>query len=361
MGAVFVGGLWLGPGYSVNSLFIVVDPAGDVGARQRGHAYRLAAVATLLLPVNTIVVGMAAPIRAVIFSRSMLAITFWLTAFVVTRYRETAAARVEAERALRRTEAALREQTALAQLGQMAAVVAHEVRNPLAGIRGAVQVIGRRLPATGPDQAVVREVVTSIDTLNDIVQDLLLFARPRPPRLSRVPVAGLLTDTVALLRDDPKFREIAMQIDGSDVSVQADAAQLKLVLRNLILNSAQAVDGRGEMRLGTRRRRLDGAACARQRPGHPARSARSGVRAVLHDETSGHGPWPADRAPNHRRPRRHLDPRVPRHRRHDRGRRASARRFRRRGGGVVVDRARRARRARPRGRGPSLRVWKRTT
>ena len=102
------------------------------------------------MPVNTIVVGTAAPIQAMIFSRSMLAITFWLTAFVVTRYRETAAARVEAERALRRTEAALREQTALAQLGQMAAVVAHEVRNPLAGIRGAMQVIGRRLPADRP-------------------------------------------------------------------------------------------------------------------------------------------------------------------------------------------------------------------
>ena len=251
MGVVFVGGLWLGPGYSVNSLF-VVSILLAMWAPQRGHAYRLAAVATLLVPVNTIVVGTAAPIQAVIFSRSMLTITFWLTAFVVTRYRETAAARVEAERALRHTEAALREQTALAQLGQMAAVVAHEVRNPLAGIRGAVQVIGRRLPATGPDQAVVREVVTSIDTLNDIVQDLLLFARPRPPRLSRVPVAGLLTDTVALLRDDPKFREIAIQIDGSDVSVQADGAQLTLVLRNLILNSAQAVDGRGEIRLGTR-------------------------------------------------------------------------------------------------------------
>ena len=78
-----------------------------------------------------------------------------------------------------------------------------------------------------------------------------------------------------------------MQIDGSDVSVQADPAQLTLVLRNLILNSAQAIDGRGEIRLGTRSgRRVDGPSCARLRPGHPARSAGSGVRAVLYDETS---------------------------------------------------------------------------
>ena len=191
MAMVFFGGLWLGPGYSVNSLFVVAILLA-MWVPERGHAYRLAAGATLPLPVNTIVVGTAAPIEAVIFSRSMLATTFWLTAFVVTRYRETAAARVEAERALRRTEAALREQTALAQLGQMAAVVAHEVRNPLAGIRGAVQVMGRRLPAGGPEQAIVGEVVAGIDSLNDIVQDLLLFARPRPPRLGRVPLAGLM-------------------------------------------------------------------------------------------------------------------------------------------------------------------------
>ena len=94
-----VGGLWLGPGYSVNSLF-VVSILLAMWVPEARHAYRLAAVATLLLPVNTIVVGTAAPIQAMIFSRSMLAITFWLTAFVVTRYRETAAARVEAERAL---------------------------------------------------------------------------------------------------------------------------------------------------------------------------------------------------------------------------------------------------------------------
>ena len=251
MAMVFFGGLWLGPGYSVNSLFIVSILLA-MWVPERGHAYRLAAGATLLLPVNTIVVGTAAPIEAVIFSRSMLATTFWLTAFVVTRYRETAAARVEAERALRRTEAALREQTALAQLGQMAAVVAHEVRNPLAGIRGAVQVMGRRLPAGGPEQAIVGEVVAGIDSLNDIVQDLLLFARPRPPRLGRVPVAGLMDGTVALLRDDPKFRDIVISVDRSDVSVLADSAQLTLVLRNLVLNSAQALDGRGQIRLAAR-------------------------------------------------------------------------------------------------------------
>jgi signal transduction histidine kinase len=253
MAIVFVCGLWLGPGYSISSLFVVAILLA-MWVPEKRMAYRLAAVATILLPVNTIVVGIAVPVPAAVFNRAMLATTFWLTAFVVTRYRESAAARVEAERALRRTEAALREQTALAQLGQMAAVVAHEVRNPLAGIRGAMQVMGRRLPPDGREQAIVHEVVTGIDALNDIVQDLLLFARPRAPKVERLPAAELMDQTVSLLREDPKLRDLTIRVDRTDALVQADAAQLKLVLRNLILNSAQALDGRGEIHLSARSR-----------------------------------------------------------------------------------------------------------
>ena len=68
----------------------------------------------------------------------------------------------------------------------MAAVVAHEVRNPLAGISGALQIIGRRLGDGSREQAVAAEIVGRIDALNNIVQDLLQFARPRQPML--VPV-----------------------------------------------------------------------------------------------------------------------------------------------------------------------------
>ena len=86
----------------------------------------------------------------------------------------------------KRTEAVVREQASLAQLGKMAAVVAHEVRNPIAGIRGALQILERRLPPAGPEQRVIRETLARLDALNDIVQDMLLFASPRPPRLEPV-------------------------------------------------------------------------------------------------------------------------------------------------------------------------------
>jgi two-component system sensor histidine kinase AtoS len=64
----------------------------------------------------------------------------------------------------------------------MAALIAHEVKNPLAGIRGAVQVIGSRVPPESRDAAIVKEIVARVDGLNGLMKDLLLFARPPQPR-----------------------------------------------------------------------------------------------------------------------------------------------------------------------------------
>jgi PAS domain S-box-containing protein len=149
----------------------------------------------------------------------------------------------------KRSEAALREQTALAQLGKMAAVVAHEVRNPLAGIRGAMQVLGRRLPESSAEHGVVTEVVRRIDTLNDIVQDLLQFARPHQPTLRSFPVSTLIAGTISLLREDPRFAGVDIEVAVEDHNLVGDLEQLKLVLVNLLINSAQAMPGRGIIRV----------------------------------------------------------------------------------------------------------------
>ena len=152
----------------------------------------------------------------------------------------------------KQSEAMLRGQTALVQLGKMAAIVAHEVRNPLAGIRGAIQVIGKRLAAGSPEHGVANEILTRIDTLNDIVQDLLLFARPRQPLLETVAIRRLLDTTVTLLREDPRFKDVAIVIEPTEAQIIGDPEQLKLVLLNLLLNGAQAMDGRGTITVQAR-------------------------------------------------------------------------------------------------------------
>ena len=79
-------------------------------------------------------------------------------------------------------EARLREQAALTHLGQLAAVVAHEVRNPLAGLRASLQVLDSRF-TNARDHQIVGAMIQRIDALNEKVEDLLLYARPKAPRL----------------------------------------------------------------------------------------------------------------------------------------------------------------------------------
>jgi two-component system sensor kinase FixL len=142
-------------------------------------------------------------------------------------------------------ERQLRQQASLAELGEMAAVVAHEVKNPLAGIRGAIQIIGSRLPADSTDRRMTSEIVARIDALAELMKDLLLFARPPKPQPQAVDLAGLVTTTAQLLRQDPALGDLEVRVEGSAPPAMADASLLQIVIHNLLLNGAQALQGRG--------------------------------------------------------------------------------------------------------------------
>jgi two-component system sensor kinase FixL len=151
----------------------------------------------------------------------------------------------------RRTELEdrLREATAMARLGEMAAVIAHEVKNPLAAVRGAVQVIGSRLPKDTGDAAIVKEVIARIDGLNDLIQDLLVFARPPAPKLGKVDVRGVCQSSIELLKRDPAFGSLQFTVDGAPPPVLGDATMITIAIQNLLINSAQAMQGAGTIRI----------------------------------------------------------------------------------------------------------------
>jgi two-component system sensor kinase FixL len=170
-----------------------------------------------------------------------------------------------------RMEEQVREQAALVKLGEMAAVIAHEVKNPLAGIRGAVQVIGSRLPETSREAAVTGEIITRIDALNDLIQDLLVFARPPRPKVTLVDIVPLVSTTVELLREDPAVSGVRVDVSGSAPPIAADPELLKIVFLNVLLNSAHAMRGQGAIVVSVG---LSGGACslafADAGPGVPA-------------------------------------------------------------------------------------------
>src|SRR5688500_5594861 len=142
-------------------------------------------------------------------------------------------------------EERLAQQAALARLGQMAAVVAHEVRNPLAGIKGAMQILMARRPEGDPDRLIMGDVVARIDSLGDLVNDLMVFARPHPPQPATFPLRPLVLDAIDALRRDPTAAPLDVTLAGGDAMVTADPQLLRAALLNLLLNAAQAMDGRG--------------------------------------------------------------------------------------------------------------------
>jgi PAS domain S-box-containing protein len=148
-------------------------------------------------------------------------------------------------------EQQLAQQATLARLGQMAAVVAHEVKNPLAGIKGAIQVLMSRRAAGDMEAVVMRDIVTRIDALNELIQDLMMFARPRPPRLSEVNLRHLIDEAIVMLRRDPAGASIDIDVKGQGGRVTGDADLIRATVLNLLLNSAQAMNGQGTIRVAT--------------------------------------------------------------------------------------------------------------
>ena len=150
--------------------------------------------------------------------------------YLAIRYEITARKQVEAQ---------LREQAALAQLGQLAAVVAHEVRNPLAGLRAGLQVIDRRV-SEPRDRSAIAAMIQRIDGLNDKLEDLLLYSRPRPPRRQAVDIKTLIRDVVTSAQISTGRPPASIPVSGENVNASADPEMLRAALLNLTLNACQA-------------------------------------------------------------------------------------------------------------------------
>jgi PAS domain S-box-containing protein len=156
-------------------------------------------------------------------------------------------------------EEQLTQQAALARVGQMAAVVAHEVRNPLAGIKGAVQILMSRRTAGDTELPVMGDIIARIDSLNELIGDLMLFARPRPPRPVATELGPLIQDAITMVRRDPSAHAIEFSVEGDTVVAAVDPEMVRATVLNLLLNAAQAMTGKGRIRI-TMGRRDDSAA-----------------------------------------------------------------------------------------------------
>jgi PAS domain S-box-containing protein len=137
-------------------------------------------------------------------------------------------------------EEQLSAQSALAQLGQLAAVVAHEVRNPLAGVKGSLQVLRSRAGIAPGDRQVIEAMISRLDALNGKVEDILRFARPRSPVLEPVEVRPAIIDAAASAEAAAEGMCTGIVVPDSDAVVRADREMLRAMLLNLLMNACQS-------------------------------------------------------------------------------------------------------------------------
>ena len=146
----------------------------------------------------------------------------------------------------------MKERDRLAALGEMSAGLAHEIRNPLAAIKGAVQYLDpSKLPAE--DREFVQIMIEEVNRLNGVVTQFLDYSRPLKPSLAPTAVNDVVQKTFRLL-ESLAPPNVAVELDLADwvPRVQADAEQLKQVFLNLALNAFQAMPGGGRLRVSTR-------------------------------------------------------------------------------------------------------------
>ena len=213
-------------------------------------------------------------------------------------------------------------------MGHISATIAHEIRNPLASIRGAVQEIVRALELPENKKILLEIVLSESDRLDQIITDFLHFARMRPPGLVKTDMKRVLSDVRYLLTSRPESRDVQITVGGeTGEPIAVDPEQLRQLLLNLGLNALQAMEGCSR-KTAAHQRPARHAHAAGQRlrlvaPGGPLRpsggdrfrrrfwsgedagGAAAGLRAVFHHETGRHGTGPGNSRAHRQRARRH--------------------------------------------------------
>lgn len=141
-----------------------------------------------------------------------------------------------------------------AVLGRLAAGMAHEIRNPLGAIQGCVELVRETARLDGEERDLLASVSRDVIRLNQLVTDMLQFARPREPELAAVDLVGITRDVVALARSSGGPESKVTITLGGDAQVHAvvDSAQIRQVLWNLLRNAAQVSRAGTEVRIEVR-------------------------------------------------------------------------------------------------------------
>ena len=139
----------------------------------------------------------------------------------------------------------------LAALGEMAAAIAHEVKNPLAGIEVMAGILKRQLTESPDAQATLADIIKEAKMANVIVQEVLAFVRPIRLQVEDVALAEVIRDAVAMAESHPMKRGVDVRVDIPEAlrPIQGDPHQLRQIFTNLVTNAFEAMNGAGHVEI----------------------------------------------------------------------------------------------------------------
>ena len=143
-------------------------------------------------------------------------------------------------------------QQRLAAVGEMAAGIAHEIRNPLASMSGSIQILRQELPLSSEQEQLMDIVLRESERLNTTIRSFLAYARPQRFQIARFDVRRALNDTALLLRNSAEVldgHEIAVDVPPTELWYEADEGQIKQIVWNLATNGLRAMPEGGRLRL----------------------------------------------------------------------------------------------------------------
>lgn len=142
----------------------------------------------------------------------------------------------------------------LASLGELAAGMAHEIKNPLAGIASALQVLARNFREESPHQFIFNEVQDQVRRLDSFITDLLHFARPGKTHFRELDVSEIVDKVLFLVSTqlDEKHIKVQCHLEKKHPVVQGDQSQLQQVFLNIILNAIDAIEDGGTLHISSR-------------------------------------------------------------------------------------------------------------